>query len=215
MNKLDVKNGLEFYFDLNKLKTLIRQGAVKWKVNRPRLESVAEHIALTETLAIALANQLNLTKKMDMGYLLTMINFHEIGELNIGDLTIYDNVPANKKHESELNYAKQLLAKLKNSKFFVDMLKDFNSSTSFEAKFAKACDRLENVLEFKKYCDLHQVSLSNASAEMLNFPPVKTLLEQHKNMELDELWYRYHLSSFAMLGFKESDWEIIKNIKIN
>lgn len=212
--KEDLKNGLEFYFYMNQLKSIIRRGALLWKVDRPRFESDAEHIALTETLAIVLANQLDLTKKLNMGYLLQMLNFHEIGELKIGDLTLYDNISATEKHKQELEYAKTLLGKLKNNQQFVDMLDDFNNGRSFEAKFAKACDKLENCLEFKKYSDLGQTDLSRGTNEMLNFPRVKELLESGVDT-FGELLYQYHLPSFAWLGFEKEDWQnLLKKLNI-
>lgn len=209
-----MKNALEFYYAMNELKSIIRRGAVQWKVARPRLESDAEHIALTETLAIVLANQLGLADKLNMGYLLMMLNFHEVGELKIGDLTLYDGVDANEKHKQELEYAKHLFKKLKNSQFFVDMLDDFNNGRSREARFAKACDKLENVLEFKKYDAHGQTDLSKGTKEMLTFPRVKEILERGAD-SFGELWYRYHLPSFASLGFDENTYkEILDEIDI-
>lgn len=202
---LKIKDAVEFYFEMRELKQLIRQGAVQWKVNRPRFESDAEHIALTETLAIALADQLNLREEFDMGYLLNMINFHEIGELKIGDLTIYNNPDTKDKHAKELAHAKQLLKNLKSCDYFVNMINDFNNGFTLEARFAKACDKLENVLEFKRYCDEHAVSIENASPEMLNFPKVKVLLDRGIN-SLDDIWYFYHLPSFEYLGFDKDTW---------
>ncbi len=214
--KSAIKDGLELYFAMNRLKTIIRQGAVQWKVDRPRLESDAEHIALAETLAIIMANQLGMTKELDMAYLLQMLNFHEIGELDVGDLTLYDKVDKDEKHKRELECAKRLLKKLKNSEYFVAMIDDFNNRRSKEAKFAHAIDKLENCLEFKIYEDLGQTNLKKGSKEMLNFPPVKKILEENKDCTFGELWWRYHLPSFAWLGFEEGDYKnLLKKIKLS
>ena len=36
-------DAFKFYYTATKLKDMLRQGAVQWNVNKPRLESIAEH----------------------------------------------------------------------------------------------------------------------------------------------------------------------------
>ena len=94
------------------------------------------------------------------------------------------------------------------------MIKDFNEQTSLEAKFARACDKLENVLEFKKYDAHGQTDLSKGTHEMLTYPRVKEILEQGAD-SFGALWYRYHLPSFESLGFDENTYaEILNEIDI-
>ena len=42
------------------------------------------------------------------------------------------------------------------------------------------------------------------------------ILEENKNCTFGELWWRYHLPSFAWLGFEEGDYKnLLKKIKLS
>ena len=51
------ENVINYYVLCNKLKNIIRTGWTKWNVNKSRLESVAEHIYGTQSLAIAMYSE--------------------------------------------------------------------------------------------------------------------------------------------------------------
>ena len=48
---------IKYYVLCNKLKNVIRTGWMDWKVQRDRIESVAEHIFGTQMLAIAMKSE--------------------------------------------------------------------------------------------------------------------------------------------------------------
>ena len=76
---------INYYVLCNKLKYIIRTGWIDWKVNKNRLESVAEHIYGTQMLAIAMKSEYNYD--IDIMKVIYMLAIHELGETIIGDLT--------------------------------------------------------------------------------------------------------------------------------
>ena len=60
-----IEDGIKFYYCAAKLKDMLRQGAVQWKVDKPRLESIAEHIYGAIILAISLKDELNVEVNLD------------------------------------------------------------------------------------------------------------------------------------------------------
>ena len=51
-------NAFEFYYKASELKDILRSGAIQWKVNKSRMESIAEHIYGCLILAISLKSEL-------------------------------------------------------------------------------------------------------------------------------------------------------------
>ncbi|MDR0850430.1 MAG: HD domain-containing protein [Christensenellaceae bacterium] len=206
----DIKNAIEFYYAATGLKELLRQGAVQWKVKRKRLEDVADHIFGTQILAIALKNNLNIN--IDLGYVLEMLTIHELEELKIGDLTYFTgkNITKEQKTQRGAEFVSNLLSKLTNKEYYQKMIDDFNCGNTLEAKFAKACDKFENVLEFKKYADAGQVNLSHGSAEMLADKTIQKYLKEGIT-SLEDIWFIYHSPSFESFGLTREVWK--KTIK--
>ena len=146
---------IEFYYKATKLKDMLRQGAVQWNVNKSRLESIAEHTYGCLILAIALHSEFKLD--LNLGKVLEMITIHELEELSIGDITPLDNIDKKSLRKKARKSVCELVSKLNAKDIIMELTDDFNDSTSIEAEFAKAVDKLECVLEFKKYHDLGQV----------------------------------------------------------
>ena len=80
----------KFYYKAIKLKDMLRSGPLLWRVNKDRIESIAEHTFGCMILAISLYSQLKL--EMDLGKVLEMLTIHELEELAIGDITPLDKV---------------------------------------------------------------------------------------------------------------------------
>ena len=76
---------INYYVLCNKLKDVIRTGWKDWKVNRERIESVAEHIFGVQMLAIAIKSEYQYD--VDIMKVIFMLAIHELGETVIGDLT--------------------------------------------------------------------------------------------------------------------------------
>ena len=84
-----LKEGFTFYYKVIKLKEILRQGYIVWGVKRDRIESVAEHVFGSMILAVSLYSQLKLS--LDLNKVLEMITYHELEEIEIGDLTVFDD----------------------------------------------------------------------------------------------------------------------------
>ncbi len=137
-----------FYQELFKLKNLIRTG---WQIHikQPiRLESDAEHCFSCCMLAIHIINTKSLT--LDQEKVLKMLLCHEFGELEAGDITPYDNISVKEKHRQE----KVEFDKLCKEYGFTELKllwEEFEKNETPEARFCRAIDKLDTVLQAKEY----------------------------------------------------------------
>ncbi len=83
------ENVVNYYVICNKLKNVIRKGWIDWRVQRERIESVAEHIFSVQMLAIAMKSEYQY--EIDIMKVILMLAIHELGETVIGDLTLFDS----------------------------------------------------------------------------------------------------------------------------
>ena len=82
------ENVIKYYVMCNKLKNVIRTGCKIWNVERERVESVAEHIFGVQMLAIAMKSEYEYD--IDIMKVVFMLAVHELGEIVIGDLTMFE-----------------------------------------------------------------------------------------------------------------------------
>ena len=198
-----LKNAFEFYYKATKLKDMLRQGAVQWEVDKNRLESIAEHTFGCMILAISLQSELNL--KIDLGKTLEMLTIHELEELAIGDVTPLDHIDKKSLKTKARNAVYSIVKDLDKCAELISLTDEYNLCNSQEAKFAKAIDKLECVLEFKKYQDLGQVSLAHLKPEMLDNKYLKAYVESGK-YDLADIFFLYHMSAFKDYGIDEEYW---------
>ena len=81
------ENVLKYYVLCNKLKDVIRTGWKDWHVERTRVESVAEHIYGVQMLALAMHSEYKYD--IDISKVIFMLAVHELEEIIIGDLTLF------------------------------------------------------------------------------------------------------------------------------
>ena len=120
------KNVINFYVACNKLKNVIRKGWKDWNVEKDRLESVAEHIYGVQMLAIAMYSEYQYD--IDIEKVIIMLSIHELEEITIGDLTLFDIDPKEKEkigHEAVMKILGNLIQKEK----LLNLI--FESSSSF------------------------------------------------------------------------------------
>lgn len=84
----EAKNVIEYYVLCNKLKNVIRTGWKIWNVKKDRLESIAEHVYGVQMLAIAMYSEYKYD--IDIKKVIFMLAIHELEEIYIGDLTLFD-----------------------------------------------------------------------------------------------------------------------------
>jgi len=207
-----IEDSINFYYKATRLKDMLRQGAVQWQVKKDRLESIAEHTFGCMILAISLQAELNL--HLDMEKVLKMLTIHELEELAIGDVTPLDDVDKRElKNKARLSVSK-MIKDLKCESELMSMTDDFNNSSTIEAKFAKAIDKLECVLEFKKYQDSGQISLGHVTDKMLQNKQLRAYVDEGK-YDLADIFFLFHKSAFEEFGIDEEFWfEKLKNLKI-
>lgn len=152
------KNVVSFYVLCNKLKNLIRTGWKNWNVKGDRLESVAEHIYGTQMLAIAMYSEFNYD--IDLYKVIKMLAIHELGEIIIGDFTLFD-ISREEKEIKERKAVHEVLSCLGNQEELESLFMEFDSHSTDEAKFAYMCDKLECDIQSKIYDQENRVDLDN------------------------------------------------------
>jgi len=180
------KNVIEYYVLCNKLKKVIRTGWIDWNISSERVESVAEHVYGVLMLAIAMYSEFDY--KIDLTKVLYMLSVHELEEIYIGDLTMFQIDPEEKKrigHEAVI----KVLKDLKNKDEIMDLILEFDERKTDEAMFAYLCDKLECDLQARLYDLEGYADVNRGSEELLNKPRVHELYE--KGYTLSEMWLRF------------------------
>ncbi|MBQ3502617.1 MAG: HD domain-containing protein [Clostridia bacterium] len=145
----DTKKILDLYFVTNKLKNVLRQGWLYWKVENARIESIAEHIYGTLMLAISICANTN--QDVDLYKVALMLALHEIEEIEIGDVTMFDSEKLATKKEDGKRAVEKIFENCANKQEFLNIISEFEQCKTKEAKFAKACDKFEADLQAYLY----------------------------------------------------------------
>lgn len=180
------KNVIEYYVLCNKLKHVIRTGWQDWNIDSDRLESVAEHVYGVLMLAIAMYSEFDYD--LDLKKVLYMLSVHELEEIIIGDLTMFQIDREEKKKRGHEAIAK-ILANLKNKDEIMNLILEFDERKTKEALFAYQCDKLECDLQARLYDLTGCADVKRGSEEMLNKPRVHELYE--KGYTLSEMWLKF------------------------
>lgn len=137
---------IRFYVLCNKLKDVIRTGWTDWHIERERLESVAEHIYGVQMLALAMKSQYEYD--IDIMKVSLMLAVHELEEIFIGDLTIFQ---ISKEEKTKMGHqaVAQVLKGLLIEEEIEKLIYEFDERKTSEAKFAHYCDKLECDLQAK------------------------------------------------------------------
>ena len=149
---------VKYYVLCSKLKDLIRTGWKDWKVERDRIESVAEHIYGVQMLAIAMKSQYDYD--IDISKVIFMLAIHELEEIYIGDLTLFQ---ISKEEKAKLGHDAiiKVLDSLIDKEQLINLILEFDERKTPEAIFAYQCDKLECDLQSKLYDEEGCVDLNN------------------------------------------------------
>ena len=180
------KNVINYYVLCNKLKNVIRTGWQDWNINSDRLESVAEHVYGVQMLAIAMYSEYKYD--IDLKKVLYMLSVHELEEIIIGDLTMFQIDKEEKKKKGHEAVSK-ILSNLANKEEIMNLILEFDERDTPEAKFAYQCDKLECDLQARLYDLSGYADVNRGSDEMLNKPRVHELYE--KGYSLSEMWLKF------------------------
>lgn len=142
------KNVVEYYVLCNKLKSLIRKGWLDWKVDKERLESVAEHVYGVQMLALAIYSEYEYD--VDISKVIMMLAIHELEEIIIKDQTAWD-ISKEEKNIIGHKAIEDILKNLNLKETFKNLILEFDEKTTKESIFAYMCDKLECDIQSKIY----------------------------------------------------------------
>lgn len=181
------QNVVNYYVLCNKLKDVIRTGWVDWKVNRERVESIAEHIFGVQMLAIAMKSEYQYN--IDIMKVIYMLAIHELGETIIGDLTQFQ-ISKEEKEKMEHEAVHNILSSLIDGEQIESLFLEFDSHSTPEAMFAYQCDKLECDIQSKLYDQEGCVDLEHQEGnETANNEFVKKLLENGQSWS--DMWLEF------------------------
>ncbi len=175
MNK--VENVLNFYLLTSTLKDKVRSGWKIWNIERERVESVAEHIYGTCMLAIAIDSEYKMN--IDLQKTILMIALHEVEEIQIGDLTPFDNITQEEKRKIGKKAVEYVFDGLIKKQEYIDLIEEFEIMETRESIFAKMCDKLEADIQSKLYCEEGVLDINNINnAHLLDDIRIKKLISE-------------------------------------
>lgn len=137
------------YNKLHELKSIYRKNPVK-----DRKESTAEHTWSCLMLAEFLLPKVD--KNLDKEKVFEILLYHDIVEIETGDAVL---IPGNKEREGKEEREEQAINKLEKkfpnplSSRLKERFKEFEERNTMEAKFAKAVDALDPMIEGLTYPD--------------------------------------------------------------
>ena len=211
------KNVVNYYVLCNKLKNLIRTGWKTWNVKRDRLESVAEHIFGVQSLAIAMYSEYEYN--FDIYKVLFMLAVHELEEIYIGDLTIWDI-----SKEEKIKRGHEAVEKILSNLLYKDQIKElvfeFDERKTAEAKFAYHCDKLECDLQCKIYDEEGCVDINKQENNRIYHDgKIQSIIKKGNSswssiwLEFDRNLYIDDLNFIEILEYAKNNNIVKKNVK--
>jgi putative hydrolase of HD superfamily len=145
MMKIDnLLKQVEFIKEIDKIKYIQRKTKL---FNSDRHENDAEHSWHLAMMTIVLSEHAN--EQIDVLKVLKMVLIHDIVEIDAGDTFIYDSVKNHSNTKEELKAAKRIFGMLpiEQAQEFISIWEEFEEGKTNEAKFARAMDRFEPLLQ--------------------------------------------------------------------
>lgn len=144
MNFENLKQQIAFIHEIDKLKYILRKTRL---FNSERNENDAEHSWHLATMAIILAEHAN--QPVDVLKVVKMLLIHDVVEIDAGDIFLYDTTQNHTNTEAELKAAKRIFGLLPKEQAadIIAVWEEFEAGETMEAKFARAMDRLEPLLQ--------------------------------------------------------------------
>jgi putative hydrolase of HD superfamily len=154
---------IEFYFELNHLKQLFRQGWLLKGIPENKCESVADHLFGMCILSLVISE--NYFPNLDIMRLLEIALVHELGEIYLGDVTPHDHIPKSTKHEWELKAVIEIFSKITNGKHYIALWKEYEEGVTLESQLVRQIDYMEMAFQAVIYEHQYQKDLQ----EFFNF----------------------------------------------
>lgn len=206
MNK--AKNVIEFYSLCNKLKDVIRTGWKNWRVDRERVESVAEHIYGTQMLAIAMYSEYKYD--VDIYKVIYMLAVHELEEILIGDLTQFQ-ISREEKEKLGHEAIEKILSMLDSKEYIKNIILEFDERKTPEAIFAYHIDKLECDLQCKLYDEENCVDVHDErNKENIHVAEAEQMIAE--GMSWSQMWITFDQKRH---GFDKHFMEVSEYAKEN
>jgi len=141
----------DYFKEINKLNNIIRKGWKNRNVPLKRLESVSEHIFTMSLMALSIMDKYKLDLNAEK--VLKMILIHELGEIDVGDISLPTGKQIQQKYEEELKGVKRI-CKVLDEQWMLDLWLEFEEKKTEEAKFVYKMDKLQAVMQAKYYSEL-------------------------------------------------------------
>ncbi|MGF7215179.1 putative hydrolase of HD superfamily [Spirosoma lacussanchae] len=144
METSDLVKQIDFIKEIDKLKYIQRKTKL-FNSNRP--ENDAEHSWHLAMMTIVLAGHSDVP--VDVLKVIKMVLIHDIVEIDAGDTFIYDTQKNHTNTNEELAAARRIFGLLpqKQADEFIAIWEEFEEGLTAEAKFARAMDRFEPLLQ--------------------------------------------------------------------
>lgn len=135
---------MDFIKEIDKIKYIERRTKL---FNSNRRENDAEHSWHLAMMAVVLSEYAN--EPIDLLKVIKMVLIHDIVEIDTGDIFIYDTEQDHNNTEAELKAANRIFGMLpqQQAEELIVLWQEFEAFETPEAKFAKAIDRLEPLLQ--------------------------------------------------------------------
>ena len=174
-----IEKEIAFVLEVDKLKNIVRKSR---NVSNDRYENDAEHSWHICIMAITLEAYAN--SPVDLGKVLRMLIVHDLGEIESGDIIVYNKNSADLKNE--LESADRLFSILETPQHeeFYSLLKEFEARETNESRYANAIDRMEPILQnihrngetwkknnigYKRIVEMNQKKISEGSIELWRY----------------------------------------------
>ena len=186
-NQRSATNVIEFYKIAVILKQIIRSGWKQWNVKQERLESVAEHVYGTCMLAIAMASEFDYN--IDIKKVVMMMAIHELEETVIPDITPFDVISEEEKMRMGHEAIVKVLSPLASSDTLINLIIEFDSRATNEARFAYQCDKLECDLMSIMYDRQENISFTDATERVTNSQRLNDMYESGEAKTMADFFY--------------------------
>ncbi len=135
---------IAFIQEIDKLKYIQRKTKL---INSDRHENDAEHSWHLAVMAVVLAEHAN--EPVDILKVVKMLLVHDLVEIDAGDTFIYDTQKNHTNTEEERIAARRIFGMLpqEQAEELISIWEEFEAGNTAEAKFARAMDRLEPLLQ--------------------------------------------------------------------
>jgi len=144
METSDLVKQIDFIKEIDKLKYIQRKTKL---FNSDRPENDAEHSWHLAMMTIVLAGHSDIP--IDVLKVIKMVLIHDIVEIDAGDTFIYDTQKSHTNTNEELAAARRIFGLLPQQQAdeFIAIWEEFEEGLTPEAKFARAMDRFEPLLQ--------------------------------------------------------------------